>query len=141
MNPIPFVAPAWVPAPQAKTARSAGADLTTVQDLLVKPGRVRTAPTGVRVAIPEGHVGLLALRSSLGVKGLSIPNGLGVIDSDYRGEIMLILTAAQEPVQLREGDRVAQLIVVPVAEPVYERVPALGSTERGEGGLGSTGQR
>lgn len=98
-------------------------------------------PRGVRVAVPEGHVGLLALRSSLGVQGVTIPNRLGVIDSDYRGELMLILTVlGDEPVKLTAGQRVAQLIVVPHYPAVYSRVSTLDATSRGTGGLGSTGR-
>lgn len=97
-------------------------------------------PTGVRVCIPLGYVGLLAARSSLHKKGLILSNGIGVIDSGYTGEIKVPLknlSAGNANVEC--GERIAQLIVLPCVLPAFVKVSDLAETERGEGGFGSTG--
>lgn len=97
-------------------------------------------PTGVRVSIPEGYVGLLAARSSLHKKGLILSNGIGVIDAGYTGEIKVPLknlSAGNANVEC--GERIAQLIVLPCVLPEFVKVSDLAETERGEGGFGSTG--
>ena len=99
-------------------------------------------PTGIAAAIPEGHVGIMAVRSSMGVKnGINLANGIGVIDSDYRGEMRVTLyNTTDTEYTVRPGDRIAQLMVVPVACPPIEVVDTLPETQRGEGGFGSTGR-
>ena len=98
-------------------------------------------PTGIAVAIPDHYVGIVAVRSSMGVRnGISLSNGIGVIDADYRGPLGVGLRNNQgDPYTIQPGDRVAQLLVVPVACPEIEIVDELPPTERGEGGFGSTG--
>jgi dUTP pyrophosphatase len=96
-------------------------------------------PTGVAIAVPAGHVGLIADRSSLGKKGLKTAGG--VIDAGYRGEVGVVLwNISKETFTLRKGDRVAQLLIVPIAVPAVREVDNLDSTKRGSGGFGSTGR-
>lgn len=125
-----------------KTKGAAGYDLSASIHTAVwnEPTLV---PTGVHVAIPEGHVGLLSLRSSLGMAGYTLANGVGIIDSDYRGEIAVMLQYNGGGVKyIFAGDRIAQLLIVPIATPavvVCDSVEDLGETARGSGGFGSTG--
>lgn len=128
--------------PVRATDSSAGLDLSLEEDVVVRHGSITVANLPYRVAIPHGYVGILALRSSLGARGVTIPNSIGIIDSDYRGTLKLALTTlpATDPVTLRAGERVAQLVILPAVfpEPVEADVNA-DETQRGEGGLGSTG--
>lgn len=120
----------------------AGADLRCTTDVLLAPGARCLVGTGVRMALPTGHVGLVTPRSGLAARsGLGIVNSPGVIDSGYRGEVMvcLINLDASEPIRLSAGDRIAQLVVVPFVTAVFTPVEALDETERGAGGYGSTG--
>lgn len=105
--------------------------------------------TGVYVAIPKGYYGMITLRSSLGAKGLCIPNSPGIIDSDYRGELKIILSnTTGEPIRVMDGERIAQLIICKCQDNLrleelgdYNNFMELaGTTERGDGGLGSTGR-
>lgn len=107
----------------------------------IAPGERRVIPTGIAVAIPPGYAGLVAPRSGLAARsGIGIVNAPGVVDSGYRGEISVILiNLGSEPVAIGRGDRIAQLLVVPVATPEFEVVEGLGETDRGVGGFGSTG--
>jgi len=126
--------------PSRSTAHAAGADLHAAEDLTLAPGERRLVPTGLRVAIPPGHAGLVWPRSGIAVRD-GIDTMAGVIDSDYRGEVrVLLINHGREPFQIRRGDRIAQLLVQRV-EPA-EFVPADGLPEsaRGEGGFGSTGR-
>lgn len=121
------------------TEGSAGFDLRTTEDALIKPCQVVTVGTGIRVAIPDDHVGLVFVRSSVGKRGVTLANSVGVIDSDYRGEVKLALVNGSSSWQkVNAGDRVAQLVVVPFVSDI-ERVDSLDGTERGVGGFGSTG--
>ena len=118
----------------------AGADLKA--GLTVEIGASATAlvPTGVRVAIPEKHVGLLFARSSLSKRGLLMANGVGVIDSGYTGEVMVPLHNVNGRAEAVErGERIAQLVVLKCELPLFAQVERLPGTERGEGGFGSTG--
>ena len=128
--------------PVRATDSSAGLDLSLEEDVVVRHGSITVTSLPYRVAIPHGYVGILALRSSLGARGVTIPNSIGIIDSDYRGALKLTLTAlpGTDPVTLRAGERVAQLMILPAVfpEPVEADVNA-DETQRGEGGLGSTG--
>ncbi len=98
--------------------------------------------TGVAVAIPDGHAGLVTPRSGLAARhGASVVNGPGLVDSGYRGELKVILiNHGSEPLVIERGDRIAQLVVVPVAIPEFEEVAELPDSQRGEGGFGSTGR-
>lgn len=97
-------------------------------------------PTGVRVSIPEGCVGLLAARSSLCSRGLLMANGVGIIDAGFTGEIKVPLyNAGNTPSNVLAGERIAQLVILPCELPTFRRVDELEETERGEGGFGSTG--
>ncbi|MPN20768.1 Deoxyuridine 5'-triphosphate nucleotidohydrolase [bioreactor metagenome] len=106
------------------------------------PGETAVLPTGLAVALPEGSVGLVFGRSGLGIRHGIVPaNAVGVIDADYRGEILVGLTNhSAEPYIIVPGDRIAQLVVVPVLTPPIEEVENLSETVRGEGGFGSTGK-
>jgi dUTP pyrophosphatase len=120
----------------------AGLDLSSAVDVTVEPGRRAMIPTGLAVAIPEGHAGLVLPRSGLASKqGLTLANSPGLIDAGYRGEVTCAVVNLDpgEPVTIRRGDRIAQLVVVevPAMEPVW--VDELSASERGPGGFGSSG--
>ncbi len=120
----------------------AGADLVAAHDVTLGPGERALVGTGVRVAIPAGHVGLVTPRSGLAARtGLSIVNAPGVIDSGYRGEIKvcLINLDPRTPIVLAAGDRIAQLLIVGFVTAEFSPVEGLDETERGAGGYGSTG--
>jgi len=97
-------------------------------------------PLGIAVQIPRMHFGILALRSSLGKKGIFQPNGVGIIDADYRGEINCLVWSMKR-FTISKGDRIAQLIVVPYREMIPMLFTKLSDTKRGTGGFGSTGKR
>lgn len=108
----------------------------------IKPGDLCKIPTGIAIALPDQYtVGLIFARSGLGVKhGIAPANAVGVIDSDYRGEIMIgLCNTSREPYVLSPGERFAQLVVMPVCGVTFQETDDLGETERGEGGFGSTG--
>ena len=132
-----------VPTPVRAHDTDAGLDLYIPegQGLLVRPGAVYTINLGVRIAIPDGHYGQLTLRSSAGKKGLTIPSGVGIIDSGYRGDIKLFVTAVAEPVMVAAGERICQLIVLPLPHIDAEVGVVDSDTDRGERGFGSTGTR
>ena len=109
------------------------------QTCLVRRGAVYTIDLGVRVAIPDGYYGQLVLRSSAGAKGLTIPHGVGIIDSGYRGNLKVLVTALTEPVLVAARDRICQLILMPLPSVNYEPGIVDGDTDRGAGGFGSTG--
>lgn len=118
----------------------AGADLRASRYEIFMPGEIKAVPTGVRVAIPKGYVGLLFARSSLCNLGVMLANGVGVIDSGYTGEIKVpLFNASPRVFELPASARIAQLVVVPCELPTFRRVESLEKTERGEGGFGSTG--
>ncbi len=123
---------------------SAGADLHACMDapLTVAPGETVIIHTGLTAEIPEGYAGFVFARSGLASKsGLAPANKVGVVDSDYRGEYMVALyNHSQKPVTVSPGDRVAQLVVMPVASTEFVEAEELSETERGTGGFGSTGR-
>lgn len=128
--------------PIRATTASAGLDLSLAADVTLRNRTITVVELPYKVAIPDGYVGLLALRSSLGVRGITIPNSVGVIDSDYRGNLKLPLSLLHDsgPVILRAGERVAQLVLLPVALPMpVEADINADETSRGDGSLGSTG--
>jgi dUTP pyrophosphatase len=130
-----------LPLPQRARPGDAGVDLYAAAAVTLAPGERASVGTGVAVAIPEGWAGLVTPRSGLAQRhGLSIVNAPGVVDSGYRGEIRVILVNhGGEPAVLARGDRIAQMVVVPVAGGDLLEVPELPASERGEGGFGSTG--
>ena len=109
------------------------------QGCMVRQGAVYTIDLGIRVAIPDGYCGQLVLRSSAGKKGLTIPNGVGIIDSGYRGNIKLSVSVLAEPVLVAAGERICQLIILPAPPADVEIGVVDDSTDRGQGGFGSTG--
>ena len=131
--------------PRYATEGAAAMDLTACMDapVTIAPRQLVTLPTGLAIALPSAeYVALVFARSGLGIKhGIALSNGVGVIDSDYRGEIRVGLTNLSDtPYTVQPGDRVAQLAVVPVARAQVELAGELDDTARGAGGLGSTGQ-
>lgn len=133
-----------IPLPYYATAGAAAMDLHACIDepMTIPAGGRVLVPTGIAVAIPEGYVGIIAVRSSMGVRrGVTMPNAIGVIDSDYRGPLGVALyNTAAEPYEILPGDRIAQMMVAPVAHPALELVEELPETDRGQGGFGSTGR-
>ncbi len=130
------------------TAASVGSDLraclTEGDSLLIPAGERRAVPTGIAVeALAQGIAGFVYSRSGLGaVKGLTVAQGIGLIDPDYRGEItVFLLNTGKEDYSVQKGDRIAQLVFQPFIRPLFTAVPALGVTERGAGGFGHTGTR
>ena len=120
----------------------AGLDLYSAVDVDVRPGEREMVPTGVAVAIPEGHAGLVLPRSGLASRhGLTLANAPGLIDAGYRGEVICatVNLDREHPVRIQKGDRIAQLLVVPFAELVPAWVEQLPGSDRGEDGFGSTG--
>ena len=131
------------PEPFYASEGAAGLDLTVFgEDVKVPAEGHAIAKTGICVAIPKEHVGLIFVRSSLGVKrGIMLSNNVGVIDSDYRGELLVSLyNTNKQPVVLKNGERIAQLVVVPCPHPEPAEVDTLSETSRGEGRFGSTGK-
>lgn len=130
--------------PVRATSGSAGFDLCAALEapLTLEPGKLASVPTGVAVKLPEGSVGLLFGRSGLGVKhGITLSNSVGVIDSDYTGEIFVgLCNVSGEPYTIMPLDRIAQLIVTSPLPVELVRADALEETERGSGGFGSTGR-
>ena len=109
------------------------------QGCLARPGAVYTIDLGIRVAIPDGYYGQLTLRSSAGKKGLTIPNGIGIIDPGYRGNLKLLVAALAEPVLVAAGERVCQLTILRLPSVTVEAGTVDTDTDRGQGGFGSTG--
>lgn len=131
--------------PARASVGSAGLDLRAMFEapsMILRPGAVVSVPTGMRIWIEDPiFVGMVFARSGLGTKGVVLGNGTGIIDADYQGPLTLsLLNRSQVPIQINRGDRVAQLVVVPVAAAELEVVESFeAETERGEGGFGSTG--
>ncbi|HWU47071.1 MAG TPA: dUTP diphosphatase [Humibacter sp.] len=120
----------------------AGADLCAAEAVRLAPGQRATVATGVRIALPEGHVAFVVPRSGLAARhGITVVNAPGTVDAGYRGELKVTLlnTDAAEPYSIGVGDRIAQLIVMPVARARFVPVATLEQSSRGDGGFGSTG--
>lgn len=131
-----------LPVPAYALPGDAGADLYAREDVTLAPGQRQLVPTGLAIALPEGYVGLVHPRSGLATKhGVTIVNAPGTVDSGYRGELLINLlnTDASQPVTLRRGDRIAQLLVQRVERAAFVEVEDLGDTARGDRGFGSTG--
>ena len=127
--------------PAYATAGAAGMDVVAAEDVTLNPGARHAVATGFALAIPPGFEVQVRPRSGLALKhGISVPNAPGTIDSDYRGELKVILiNLGSEAFQIRRGDRVAQLVLAPVTRAVWHEVDLLDDTARGAGGFGSTG--
>lgn len=128
--------------PRYETAGSAGMDLRADEAVTLAPGERRLVPTGLAVEIPPGFEGSVRPRSGLALRhGVGMVNAPGTVDSDYRGELAVVLVNhGQEPVSFARGDRIAQLVIAPVARAEIELVDSLTETGRGGGGFGSTGR-
>ena len=117
----------------------AGLDLYGLEDALIGPQSGKMVRTGVAMEIPAGHVGLIGDRSSMAKKGLKTAGG--VIDAGYRGEIQIIFwNLSSEPIRIQRGERIAQLMILPIATQAEREVAELSETARGTGGFGSTGR-
>ena len=130
--------------PTYGTEQAAGADLYACLEaaVTVMPGESAWIPTGIALEVPRGCAGLIYARSGMACKrGLAPANKVGVVDSDYRGEITVVLhNHGNGPQQIYDGDRIAQFIITPVLTPAYEEVQELSDTARSSGGFGSTGK-
>ena len=130
--------------PTYGSINAAGADLYACIDepVTIAPGEVFWVPTGIALEVPAGCAGLVYARSSMGAKrGLAPANKVGVVDSDYRGEVkVVLLNHSKQPQTIEPGERVAQFVITPVLTPQYEEVAELTDTDRGAGGFGSTGK-
>lgn len=130
--------------PTYGSPEAAGADLYACleEPVTIQPGEVYWVPTGIALEVPKGCAGLVYARSSMGAKrGLAPANKVGVVDSDYRGEIkVVLLNHSNQPQTLEPGERVAQFVITPVLTPAYEEAEDLSDTSRGIGGFGSTGK-
>jgi dUTP pyrophosphatase len=127
--------------PAYATAGAAGMDVVSAEDLTIPPGGRHAVATGLALAIPPGFEVQVRPRSGLALKhGITVPNTPGTIDSDYRGELKVILiNLGAKPFPIARGDRVAQLVLAPVTRAVWNELAELDDTERGAGGFGSTG--
>lgn len=143
LSPIPLLRlDPGIPVPTRAHAGDAGVDLCTTQDVILEPGERVLVGTGVAVALPVGTVGLIHPRSGLAAKtGLSVVNTPGTVDAGYRGEIKVCLINhdPRTPIELRRGDRIAQLLVQRVELVDFVEVDTLDETTRGAGGYGSSG--
>lgn len=131
-----------LPPPSYAHPGDAGADLVTTVDVTLKPGERVVVPTGIALALPDGYVGLVHPRSGLAARhGLSIVNAPGTIDAGYRGEVKVCLINLDptEAVELRRGDRIAQLVIQRFERAAFVEVDSLPDSVRGAGGYGSTG--
>ncbi len=130
--------------PTYGSAGAAGADLYACLDenVVINPGASAFVPTGLAMEIPQGYAGLIYARSGLACKrGLAPANKVGVIDSDYRGEFIVVLyNHGTGPQEIAHGERIAQLVITPVLTPAYEETVELSDTKRSGGGFGSTGK-
>lgn len=132
---------AGLPWPAYATSGAAGMDVVSAEDVTIAPGARHAVATGLALAIPEGYEIQVRPRSGLALKhGITVPNTPGTIDSDYRGELKVILiNHGTDPFVIVRGDRVAQLVLAPVLQAAWEEVAELDATTRGAGGFGSTG--
>jgi len=134
-----------LPLPAPATEGAAGCDLCAAVDgdQVLAPGEIALVPTGFAIALPPGIEAQVRPRSGLARRhGITLPNAPGTIDSDYRGEIKVILqNGGREPFALHRGDRIAQMVIAPVLRPRWNEVDELDKTARGAGGFGHTGRR
>jgi dUTP pyrophosphatase len=131
-----------LPLPSYALAGDAGMDLRSAVDVVLAPGERCRIPTGIAVAIPDGHAGFIQPRSGLAARaGLGFVNSPGLIDSGYRGEIQVVAINLdrRDPIDIRRGDKIAQLVILPVPQVALAEVEELPASDRGAGGFGSTG--
>ncbi len=132
------------PLPSYMTPHAAGMDLFArlAEDLVLAPGARALVPSGIAIALPDGYEAQIRPRSGLALRdGITLVNSPGTIDPDYRGEIgVIVINHGSEPVTIREGDRIAQMIFAPFARAVFQEVDDLDETHRGAGGFGHTGR-
>lgn len=125
--------------PKKMTPFSSGYDIFSNYPTRIWPMKIETIVTGLKMEIPQGYEGQVRIRSSMAKKGLILVNGVGTIDSDYRGEIKLLLSnIGNVPVDIDVGTRVAQIVFAPVVHVDFKEVDHLSETDRGSGGFGST---
>jgi dUTP pyrophosphatase len=136
---------AGLPLPQYQTPGAAGLDLlaAVAESVTIAPGARALIPTGLVIAVPPGYEAQVRMRSGLALRhGLILPNAPGTIDSDYRGEVQLIVAnLGAEPFVVKRGDRLAQLVLAPVSHLEWDECDELPSTDRGDGGFGHTGKQ
>lgn len=140
--------PTWIGAttdgelPKYQTSGSAGCDLTSAEDVTIPPQTRRVVGTGLKIEMPGGYGAYVCPRSGLAAKhGVTVLNTPGVIDNDYRGEIKVILyNSGEEEFIVKKGDRIAQLVFFPIIQAIFRKIKVVASTDRGEGGFGSTGR-
>jgi dUTP pyrophosphatase len=128
--------------PAYQTEEAAGFDLHSIEDVILKPNERRLISTGLAFEIERGYEIQIRPRSGLAFKhGITVLNSPGTIDSDYRGEIkVLLINLGEEDFEIKEGDRIAQAVIAPVIQASFEEVDTLSETKRGSGGFGSTGK-
>lgn len=131
-----------LPLPAYATPGAAGMDLLAARDMVIPPGGRALVPTGLAIALPEGFEMQVRPRSGLALKhGVTVLNAPGTVDSDYRGEVgVILLNTGAEPFVIARGERIAQAVFAPVTQAVWEEVVVLPETQRGAGGFGSTGR-
>lgn len=131
-----------LPLPAYATPGAAGMDVVAAEDVDLAPGQRHAVATGFKVAIPDGYEIQVRPRSGLALKhGISVPNTPGTIDSDYRGELkIIVINLGQESFPIRRGERIAQIVPAAVTQASWEEVAELSETDRGAGGFGSTGR-
>ena len=133
-----------LPLPARATRGAAGFDLHAAVEgaVVIAPRQRALIPTGFAIAVPEGYEAQVRPRSGLALRhGIVLPNAPGTIDSDYRGEVTIIVcNSGDEPFTIQRGDRIAQLVIAPVARAEWEEVASLDATERGQGGFGHSGK-
>jgi len=136
---------AGLPLPSYATADAAGLDLlaAVAEPIELAPGARHLVPTGISIALPPGYEAQLRPRSGLALKhGVTLLNSPGTIDADYRGEVgVILINLGEVPFRLQRGDRIAQLVIAPVARLAWRESEALPESARGAGGFGSTGRR
>jgi dUTP pyrophosphatase len=132
-----------LPLPEYKSQGASGMDLmaAVTEDVVLKPGQFELIPTGIRLQLPEGYEGQVRPRSGLAARyGITVLNTPGTIDSDYRGEIkLIIINLGKQPYTIKRGDRLAQLVVCKYERVCLKKVKDLDDTSRGQGGFGHTG--
>lgn len=131
-----------LPLPENAYAGDGAVDLRSSADLSLKPFERALVPTGIAIELPTGFAALVVPRSGLAIKhGITVVNAPGLIDSNYRGEIGVILanTDPRETFEIKRGDRIAQLMIISVEQPEFKVVDVLSATDRGDGGFGSSG--
>ncbi len=131
-----------IPLPTNAHPGDAGIDLTAADDVTLKPGERALVPTGIAIAIPDGHAAYVLPRSGLAIrKGLGIVNAPGLIDSGYRGQVQVVAVNLDlhDPIDIKRGDRIAQMVILPAPKLIIEEVGELPESDRGTGGFGSTG--